>query len=596
MKKAAFIPYLLATAIFLPAAEGDAPQPKNTEKAPETDLLGNPVAKNGANTVNAAAKAEADAYIAQGKQAMAESNNNPRLSVDAAIAFSKALKYYETSGDIDTISDLEANIFWCKKRMNLDDIKSFLAQKSGDKAVMAAMAKVEAVENKQVSVEQAGEYFARAEKFAQKNPDKLDQIAVRYFEVAKRFVGSEIGIKAQGLSLEAQQAHMKQIEDKQLAARQTLFNKPTKITADIKQAPLPSAADQKSAVSQIRSLYKADFAKKKPNQKYNLMNKLMEQVKATKDDPIMLFGLLESSIDLAMEVNDFYTVIEAYDRMAVAFQGVDAKEKKKAIFSKSRNPTVVALVKLLDNPEDAEANSTAGKYFCFEAGNWEIGLPLLLHGADPVLKKLADMEQLNPEGTAQQIELADGWYEVGKKARGPAKEGPYSRAQMWYQKAVEKITGISKDRIVKRMDEIDSALPMTNLNYDKLTVKQWERLKGPMAEISATKDRNDIGLRLTAGKRYRIVPHPTDTWTPTTGYATNRTVNYTGKPAGNVMIYQYGDFAEGAMVVQIENGKWMKPGIIEGDGRVFIGPYSSYGWGSGGTGVIRCKILPADEE
>ena len=144
---------------------------------------------------------------------------------------------------------------------------------------------------------------------------------------------------------------------------------------------------------------------------------------------------------------------------------------------------------------------------------------------------------------------------------------------------------------------------MTNLNYDNLTSKQWDRLRGGTAEISATRDRNDIGLRLTKGKRYRIVPHPTDTWAPSSYYSSQQSsVNYKGRDytyIANGVTYSSGssgDFMEGALVMQIENGKWFKPGILEGEGRVFMGPFSGYSWGAGGTGVIRIKILPADDE
>ena len=593
MKPVAYLLVLLAATAYLPAAEGDAP-PKAAE-TPETDLLG--------NALQTITKAEAEALVAQGQQAMADSNDNPRRSVDAAIAFSKSLKYYEQVGDTDKICDIEANIFWCKKRMNLDDVKSFLAQKSGDKYVEAALAKAESVVKKEVTQDQAAEYFARAEKFATRNPANFEQISVRYFEVAERFVGTEIGIKAQKLSLAAQQSQMKQIKDAELAARSTLFNRPTKIAGGIKQASVPSTDDQKSALSTIRSLYKVDFAKKKTNQKKNLMDKLMEQSVSTKDDPVMLYGLLEAAMDLAMECNEFYTVIEGCDRMSVAFTGVDAKEMKKKILGKSRNANVLAILKLLDNAEDADANSVVGKYFCYEAGKWDIGVQLLMHGSDVLLKGLADMEQLRPDGVAQQIEMGDKWYDIGKKGRAATKEGPFTRAQYWYQKAEPKITGISKDRIIKRMDEIDSAIPMTNLNYDNLTSKQWDRLRGGTAEISATRDRNDIGLRLTAGKRYRIVPHPTDTWTPSSYYSSQqRSVNYKGRDntyVSNGITYPLsssGDFSEGALVMQVENGKWLKPGIIEGEGKVYLGPFSGYSWGAGGTGVIRIKILPADDE
>lgn len=590
---------LLAT-VTLPAAEVTPPQ---AETQPPVDLLGT------AADVPNVSKEEAQALVAQGKQAMIESNDNPRRSVDAAIAFAKALKYYETTGDTDTICDLEANIFWCKKRMNLDDVKSFVAQKNGDKTVVAALAKADKVANKEVTADKAEEYFTRAEKFAAKNPENFEQISVRYFEVAKRFVGTEVGIKAHELSLAAQQSQMKAIKDAQEAARGTLFSKPTMLNGAIKQASLPSTDTQKSSQASIRSLYKADFAKKKPNQRQNLLNKLMDQARETKDDPTMLHALLDTSTVLAMECQDFNAVINACDMMAANFVGVDAKAQKKTAFAKSKNPTVLAIIKLLDTPEDGEANSTVGKYFCYEAQKWDLGIPLLVHGSDSDLKALGEMEQLKPDGVAQQIEIGDKWYDIGKKGRkgNVTMEGPMARALYWYQLAQPKITGISKDRIAKRMDEIDTLLPMTNLNYEALTAKQWDRLKGGTAMITAAKDRNDIGLRLAPGKKYRIVPHPTDTWQPSSYYysssGNSRSLNWKGDSPTNEgntrsMFFSRGEggINEGAMVMQIENGKWMKPGLVEGEGRLWLGPFSEYSRGAGGKGEIRIKILPADDE
>ncbi len=593
-------PLLLVLLASASLSAADVTPPKEETPPPATDLLGNPT------DVPTVSKEEAAVLVVQGKEAMIESNDNPRRSVDAAVAFSKALKYYETTGDTDTICDLEANIFWCKKRMNLDDVKSFVAQKSGDKTVVAALAKVDKVANKEVTADKADEYFSRAEKFASKNPENFEQISVRYFEVAERFVGTEVGIKAQKLSLVAQQNQMKAIKEAQDAQRETLFSKPTKLNGKIQQTAVPSTDTQKSSASSIRTLYKSDFAKRKPNQKQNLLNKLMDQARTTKDDPVMLHALLTAATDLAMECQDFYAVISASDLMAMNFSGVDATAQKKTAFGKSKNPTVLAIIKLLDNPEDGDANTIVGKYFCYEAQKWDLGIPLLMHGTDADMKSLGDMEQLKPDGVAQQIELGDKWYDIGKKGRKgqPTLEGPMGRALYWYQLAEPKITGISKDRIAKRMDEIDSLLPMTNLNYESLTAKQWDRLKGGMAVISAAKDRNDIGLRLTAGKKYRIVPHPTDTWQPTTYYSSgnSRSVNWKGESLTNTpntrqfIYFTGGDFKEGAMVMQIENGKWMKPGLVEGDGRLWLGPFSDYAWGAGGKGEIRIKILPADDE
>ena len=178
------------------------------------------------------------------------------------------------------------------------------------------------------------------------------------------------------------------------------------------------------------------------------------------------------------------------------------------------------------------------------------------------------------------------------------------RAQHWYRHSVSKSTGITKERITKRLDEIEDLLPMTNLNYDNLTEKQWGRLKGTSVVVSATKDRNDIGLRLTSGKKYRLVPHPTDTWQPTSFFGNGNAKSVTWKGCARtetvkgrgVVIASRGDFLEGAMIMQIENGKLLKPGLIEGEGRVYMGPYSDYAWGAGGKGDIRVKIIVAGDD
>src|SRR5579862_6944958 len=144
---------------------------------------------------------EAEQLVAAGKQAMQDSNADPSRSVAAAVSFSKAIKYYEAAGDIDRVCDLEANIFWCKKRMNVDDVKAFVAQKSGDKSVAEALAKADAVATRQKRKTEAKNYFDRAEKYAKEHPGDYEQFSVHYFEVAERFVGTDLSLQAQKLSL-----------------------------------------------------------------------------------------------------------------------------------------------------------------------------------------------------------------------------------------------------------------------------------------------------------------------------------------------------------------------------------------------------------
>ena len=578
----------------------DAKPPVTETTPPQSDPQGNSPMIS---------KQQADFLIQEGKRAMVESNDNPRRSVDAAVSFSKALKYYETTDETDMICDLEANIFWCKKRMNIDDVKAFVALKSGDKTVIAALAKANAVATKEVSVDKAEEYFTRAEKFAVANPGNFAQISVRYFEVAKRFVGTPTGIKAHELSMSAHESQVAATKAEQEAQRATLFSKPTDVSGKVKQTAVPSSEVQKSSIATIRSLYKADFAKRKPNQKNNLMLKIHGQALATKDDPTMQYSLLTLAIDLGMECQNYVSVLESCDLMVKNFSGVDAKAYKKTVFAKTKNTTTAAIIKLLDDPQNGEANSTVGKYFSYEEQRWDLGIPLLMHGADAELKSMGDMEMLKPEGVAQQVELGDRWYDIGKKGSKATKEGPMARALYWYQLAEPKITGISKDRIAKRLDEIDAILPMTNLNYDNLTAKQWDRLKGNVVTAFVGKDRKDIGLTLTPGAKFRIVPHPTDQWQWNSYYSSfssssgngQKEVNYKGlvqtyTSGGVVYSYNEGGINDGALVMQIESGAWMKPGLIEGDGRVYLGPYSRYSYGLGGKGEIRCKIMTVTDE
>jgi hypothetical protein len=409
----------------------------------------------------------AQRLIAEGSLAMSEANTDPDRIVDAAIAFTEALKFYEKSGDIDRICDLEANIYWCKKRMNQDNVQRFLARKVGGKEAekaQTALAKAEVVVNKKVPQEEAKNYFARAEKFAQENPDHYLAIAIRYCEVAERFQTTEFGPRAMRLSLEAQDRYAKARQEAQEAQRGTIFSKTTKPPSAAKLAAVPSAVDQKNAIATLRKIYQDDYAKRKLNQKKNqraLVAKLMDQAQQTRDDPVLFHGLLCEAGDMALEIGEYQTVIAAIDLKAASFAEIDALAQKKAIFGKARgNPTVKAILILLDAPADAEANTTAGRYFCCEAKQWDIGLPMLARGSDADLKQVANMELLGPSGAMQQCEIGDRWFDLGMKAKTPLKEQLLKRCFFWYRQARPGLTGVSKDKVTHRLDEILDLRPI----------------------------------------------------------------------------------------------------------------------------------------
>lgn len=583
---------------FIGTQAGEAPAPPAGDPAAAPASAGAPAKEM--------SQAEAEQLVAVGRQAMQDSSTEPSKSIAAAVAFSRAIKYFEATGDVDKVCDLEANIFWCKKRMNADDVKTFLAEKGSDKSVTDALAKADAVATKEIPKSEAKNYFDRAEKFAKDHAEDYEQISVHYFEVAERFVGTDISLQAQKLSLDAQSKQMKQIKTAKETERQTLFTKSAAAAAAAGQlAAIPAATALRPAVAAVRKLYKDNYAKTKPYQKRRLAAKLLEQVPATKDDPVTQYALLSEAIDLSIGVGDWYATFTACDLMAQYFSGVEAKAKKKEVFGKARsNPTVQAILKLLDNPEDADANAVAGKYFCLESGNWDIGLPLLIHGSDAEFKAAAEMENLKPSGSAEQVELGDKWYALGKKAKASAQENMLARAVSWYHQAEPSLTGITKERISQRSDEIYLQVPEADVDYDHITVKQWDRLLCKPIDIKADNGMNDIGLALTKGAKIRVVPNPTDVWTMHyEGWSwSDRAANVFDTDATGLIPKEHGHRIMngstfgiiGMMVVTVGGGMPVKPGLHEGEGKVAVGPNLPNAGHA--AGKIRIKVVIVEED
>jgi hypothetical protein len=398
---------------------------------------------------------DAEALVAVGAKAMQEAGTDAGKSVTAAISFSQALRYYQAAGDIDRVCDLEANIFWCKKRMSADDLAHFASKNQGDQEVTKAIATIDAVATREVPKTEAKAYLERADRFAKEHPQDFAQQSVRYYEVAERFVGTDISLQAQKLSLEAQQREMQQIKQDHDAERNTLFTRSQQAAENAAHATVPAADALRTAIATVRQIYKDGYARTKPKDKRELAGKLLEQVPLSKDDPATQYALLSEAIDLSLASSNWYGVFTACDLMAQCFSGIDAKAKKKEAYARARTTAVVqAILKLLDNPQDADANSVAGRYFCFETDSWDIGLPLLAHGSERDCAAVAAMELLKPAGAPQQVELADHWYEMSAKAFGPAKEAMLERSLRWYEQADGALTGITKARIDKRLDDL----------------------------------------------------------------------------------------------------------------------------------------------
>jgi hypothetical protein len=576
---------------------------------------------------------EAKDYAATGMQAMKDADADPHRGVDAALAFSHAMHCYEQLGDVDAVCEMQADIFWCKKRMNLDDLQAYIAKKGP--MAQRDFGAAQQVMSKQVPVDQAKDYLDRADKYRAANPDKHFEVAIRYSEIVERFPDTDQAKAATAVFTKEQSAYLAQVseerkkEQEQLKAelaeaRKTRFMSPPTVAAGA-QSPIPDKGTQAAALDTVKKAYKDDYTRaKKDYQKRALARKLAAEGEKSKDDSAVYYVMLDESQKLAMDSEDYETLLSDIEHLGASFQGFDQAAAKKAAMKKINKPTAQLILKLLDDPNDKAANATVGKFFCYNIARWDLGLPMLSAGADADLHKVAEMELGNPKDPNEKKQTADAWYEVGKKASGADKVGAWGRAQHWYIEVMPSLSGISKNMTEKRMDEIDTILPPVITDYDNITPKQWDKLKGSVVTVEARVDRSDGHITLSAGERVRVVPHPTDQWHFTGGgwsedidvtykglvyrhYSSGGSGNSNGGGNGNgngggtgssssgFSWYGNGKFHDCCMSLKVGDSEEQLPGIVKGPGHLWIMPHNNDG--RLGSGTIRVKLVPvADDE
>jgi hypothetical protein len=547
----------------------------------------------------AAKRAEATQHEQAGMTAMQAANSDPAQSVEAAMQFTAALKLYEALEDFDKCQEMNANIFWCKKRMNLDDLYAYLARKNNDKESTANYEKLVAVADKKVAVDEAQGYFDRAQKFASENPKKYLLIAIRYFEVAERFAGSEVSLKAQKLSLAAQEEHMRTAVPAAVA-RENIFTRPPADAAP-GQVEVPNAADQKAAATQLKTLFKeGNGASKK--QKEALARKYLDNAKTGKEDAKTRYALLSQAMDHAVQCGSIYLIAMIADELGREFTGYDALAGKKAALTKIKTQeAAAAALQMIEDPTNKDANLKVGRHLCLVGGQWDAGLPMMAAGSDERLAKVAEMELQKPSGAMQEMELGDLWYDIAIKTNSSLKEPMFARTRLWYKAALANLPDASKRKVEQRLDEIFAISPDPDADYNALTVAQWDRLKAATFEVNCSKQTNDPHVTLKAGQKVRVVPHPTDTWNGVDFFRGEDTVAYTWKGAIDSPMARFeAQNGQGkkslpmmALACQIDNLPKHPPGLFSGPGKLTL--MVNDPWHSASNGVIRVKFLMLDE-
>jgi len=149
-------------------------------------------------TVGLAAQETPESLREQGLAALKVAQSEPDQIVVAAKFLAQAVDGFVAAGKDAQAEEMNACLFWAKKKMTIQQIDAYIAKGNG--TAKATVAKLEAVEKKEVKKEDAGKWLAKADGYAEAAKDPF-LAAVRYFEVASRFKGTPEGEQALEKSL-----------------------------------------------------------------------------------------------------------------------------------------------------------------------------------------------------------------------------------------------------------------------------------------------------------------------------------------------------------------------------------------------------------
>lgn len=137
----------------------------------------------------------ADDVFQRAVEKLREAQADPKALVQAVVLLTQAADECERTSDAVRAPEVNAMLYWARKRMTLADIDT-LHGKPAEKRVEAVVTPIDST--------QASQFLDRAEAYAKTQADPLLQ-AIRYFEVGDRFKDTDAGRKAIELSLKAMQ-------------------------------------------------------------------------------------------------------------------------------------------------------------------------------------------------------------------------------------------------------------------------------------------------------------------------------------------------------------------------------------------------------
>jgi hypothetical protein len=109
---------------------------------------------------------------------------------------------------------------------------------------------------------------------------------------------------------------------------------------------------------------------------------------------------------------------------------------------------------LAKEPDNPDANLAVGKYLCVMRNRWSSGLPYLTKCASQQIRNAAVLDLSTPSLVEKQLECGDQWWELALKTDGMQQKELQRRAVHWYQIAQNRLKGLDRARIDKRISEV----------------------------------------------------------------------------------------------------------------------------------------------
>ena len=130
-------------------------------------------------------------------------------------------------------------------------------------------------------------------------------------------------------------------------------------------------------------------------------------------------------------------------------------------FKRSYDEIRGAVETLKTNPDDPDANTTVGRFYCFAKSDWPTGLAYLSRGGHRRQRALSSTELKSSQTPAEQLVLANGWYDTARDSSGLLRNSQslqtvnlQRRALLWYDRLLPKLKGSQRTFVEVRIREL----------------------------------------------------------------------------------------------------------------------------------------------